>query len=44
MSFSCGDVFAPDVIDTWIWYKRTHEVEAVRVRPHPYEFTLYYDV
>ncbi|HWE35303.1 MAG TPA: type I glutamate--ammonia ligase [Isosphaeraceae bacterium] len=39
-----GDVFTPDVIDTWIWYKRTHEVEAVRLRPHPYEFALYYDV
>ncbi len=39
-----GDVFTPDVIDTWIWYKRTHEVEALRIRPHPYEFTLYYDV
>ena len=30
-----GDVFTPDVIDTWIWYKRTHEVEALRERPHP---------
>ena len=39
-----GDVFTPDVIDTWIWYKQTHEVEAIRVRPHPYEFALYYDV
>ena len=39
-----GDVFTSDVIDTWIWYKQTHEVEALRVRPHPYEFTLYYDV
>ncbi|RUL88917.1 type I glutamate--ammonia ligase [Tautonia sociabilis] len=39
-----GDVFTPDIIDTWIWYKRQHEVEAVRVRPHPFEFSLYYDV
>ena len=39
-----GDVFTSDVIDTWIWYKMTHEVEALRVRPHPHEFTLYYDV
>jgi glutamine synthetase len=39
-----GDVFTSDVIDTWIWYKQTHEVEALRVRPHPYEFNLYYDV
>jgi glutamine synthetase len=39
-----GEVFTEDVIDTWIWYKREYEVEALRVRPHPYEFTLYYDV
>ncbi|HZW31836.1 MAG TPA: glutamine synthetase beta-grasp domain-containing protein, partial [Isosphaeraceae bacterium] len=38
-----GDVFTPDVIDTWIWYKQSHEVETIRVRPHPYEFALYYD-
>jgi glutamine synthetase len=38
-----GDVFTSDVIDTWIWYKRQHEVEAVRVRPHPWEFALYFD-
>jgi glutamine synthetase len=39
-----GDVFTKDVIDTWIDYKRTHEVDPVRLRPHPYEFCLYYDV
>jgi glutamine synthetase len=39
-----GDVFTSDVIDTWIWYKHTHEVETIRVRPHPFEFALYYDV
>ena len=39
-----GDVFTEDVIDTWIWYKTTHEVEALRERPHPYEFALYYDI
>ena len=38
-----GDVFTEDVIDTWIWYKTEHEVEAVRQRPHPYEFAIYYD-
>jgi glutamine synthetase len=38
-----GDVFTPDVIETWINYKRKHEVEAIRLRPHPYEFCLYYD-
>jgi glutamine synthetase len=39
-----GDVFTPDVMSTWIWYKRDKEVEAIRLRPHPYEFALYYDV
>ncbi len=39
-----GDVFTPDIIDTWIWYKRTHEIETLRSRPHPFEFTLYYDI
>ncbi|MEZ6046028.1 MAG: hypothetical protein R3C11_10700 [Planctomycetaceae bacterium] len=39
-----GDVFTEDVIDTWIWYKSTREVEALRQRPHPWEFTAYYDI
>ena len=39
-----GDVFTPDVIDTWIWYKTEKEVDAMRLRPHPYEFCLYYDM
>jgi glutamine synthetase len=38
-----GDVFTQDVIDTWISYKRKNEVDAMRLRPHPYEFCLYYD-
>ncbi|MEW4488268.1 type I glutamate--ammonia ligase [Thalassoglobus sp. JC818] len=38
-----GDVFTEDVIDTWIWYKTEREIEAVRQRPHPWEFALYYD-
>ncbi len=38
-----GDVFTQDVIDTWIDYKVTHEVDPIRLRPHPYEFYLYYD-
>jgi glutamine synthetase len=38
-----GDVFTEDVIDTWIWYKTTQECAAVRERPHPWEFALYYD-
>jgi glutamine synthetase len=39
-----GDVFTPDVIDTWIWYKTEKEADAIRLRPHPYEFMLYYDI
>ena len=39
-----GDVFTDDVINTWIWYKREKEVDAIRLRPHPYEFALYYDI
>jgi len=38
-----GDVFTQDVIETWIDYKRSNEVDALRVRPHPYEFFLCYD-
>jgi glutamine synthetase len=39
-----GDVFTQDVIDTWIDYKRSREIDAVRLRPHPWEFYLYYDI
>ena len=39
-----GNVFTPDVIDTWIWYKTTNEVQAMQLRPHPFEFCLYYDI
>jgi glutamine synthetase len=39
-----GDVFTADVVETWIAYKRKVEVDALRLRPHPYEFCLYYDV
>src|SRR5690606_6866059 len=39
-----GDVFTEDMIKTWISYKRKTEVDAVRIRPHPYEFALYYDI
>lgn len=39
-----GDVFTKDVVDTWIAYKRENEVDAMRLRPHPYEFCLYYDI
>ena len=39
-----GDVFTTETIDTFIEYKRKNEAEAVRLRPHPYEFALYYDI
>jgi len=39
-----GDVFTPDVIEVWLDYKRTREVDPVRLRPHPYEFHLYFDI
>ncbi len=39
-----GDVFTPDVIETYIAYKRENEADAVRLRPHPMEFVLYFDV
>ncbi len=39
-----GDVFTPDVIKTWLEYKRKVEVDQVRIRPHPYEFALYFDL
>jgi glutamine synthetase len=38
-----GDVFTEDVIETWIEFKTANEVNALRLRPHPYEFALYYD-
>jgi glutamine synthetase len=38
-----GDVFTQDVIDTWMNYKMDNEVNPLRLRPHPYEFALYYD-
>jgi glutamine synthetase len=39
-----GDVFTKDVIETWLSYKRQKEADPIRLRPHPYEFHLYYDV
>lgn len=39
-----GDVFTKDVVETWVEYKRAKEVDAIRLRPHPYEFSLYYDI
>lgn len=39
-----GDVFTDDLIDTWIDYKIEKEIKPVQLRPHPYEFYLYYEV
>ncbi len=39
-----GDVFTPDVLENWIGYKREMEIDPIRMRPHPYEFNLYYDI
>jgi len=39
-----GGVFTPDVIETWIDYKRKRELDQVNLRPHPYEFYLYFDI
>jgi glutamine synthetase len=38
-----GGVFTPDVIETWISMKRSKDLAPVSLRPHPYEFFLYYD-
>jgi len=37
-------VFTEDVIQKWIEYKRENEVDAIRMRPHPHEFKLYFDI
>ena len=39
-----GGVFTPELIDLWIQYKTKNEADPVRMRPHPYEFHLYYDI
>jgi glutamine synthetase len=39
-----GDVFTSDLIETWIDYKRDHEITPIAQRPHPHEFELYYDI
>jgi glutamine synthetase len=39
-----GGVFTDDLIETWVTYKRENEVDALRLRPHPWEFALYYDL
>jgi glutamine synthetase len=39
-----GGVFTEDLIETWVDLKRTQEVDPIRLRPHPHEFELYYDI
>jgi glutamine synthetase len=39
-----GDVFTQDAIDMWIEYKTENEINDVKLRPHPHEFYLYYDI
>ena len=39
-----GEVFTQDFIDNFLAYKREKEVDEIRLRPHPYEFVLYYDI
>ncbi|MGH3353679.1 MAG: type I glutamate--ammonia ligase [Nocardioides sp.] len=39
-----GDVFTPDLIETWIDYKTNDEILPIQLRPHPHEFELYYDI
>ena len=39
-----GDVFTEELIETFVAYKRKYEADAIRSRPHPYEFALYYDI
>jgi len=39
-----GGVFTPDLVETWVDYKRSNEIDPVRLRPTPHEFAMYYDV
>jgi glutamine synthetase len=39
-----GDVFTPELIERWITYKREREIQPLRLRPHPLEFSMYYDI
>ena len=38
-----GEVFTKDLVETYLGYKRSREIDEIRLRPHPYEFLLYYD-
>ena len=39
-----GDVFSPQLIERWIRYKRETEIDPLRLRPHPLEYAMYFDV
>ncbi|RPJ06832.1 MAG: glutamine synthetase, partial [Deltaproteobacteria bacterium] len=39
-----GGVFTQDVLDMWAEYKTANEIDPVRLRPHPLEFFLYFDI
>jgi glutamine synthetase len=39
-----GDVFTADLIETYLDYKRSVDVDALNTRPHPYEFEMYFDI
>jgi glutamine synthetase len=39
-----GDVFTPQIIDRWLTYKREKEIQPMRMRPHPFEFAMYFDI
>jgi len=39
-----GDVFTSGLIDRWIAYKREKEIQPLRMRPHPLEFSMYFDI
>ncbi|GIF21034.1 glutamine synthetase [Actinoplanes tereljensis] len=41
---TAGGVFTPDLIETWIEWKRVNEIDPVRLRPTPHEFEMYYNV
>lgn len=41
---TAGGVFTDDLIATWVEYKRKNEIDAMRLRPHPWEFHLYFDI
>src|SRR5699024_2859670 len=39
-----GEVFTEDLLGAWVDYKRAHEIDPIRLRPHPHEFEMYFDI